>query len=403
MKPVKTLETNYLFVGQLDAGDRRTALRLNLVGLALIFLFGWLFLLITTALRPEASSANLFSLLDQASLLGLIASLIAVLILHELVHGLLFWLFTHERPRFGFHLTVAYAAAPDWYFPRNQFMIINLAPLVLITAAGLILLPILAYEVVPLLFVALTFNAAGSVGDFLVAGQLLRAPHTTMVHDTGPKMIFYQLASDQIAAMSARWLELMAHFMVDGDRARREFANLVEHYEEEGRYYHNLEHIDILLETVNQLRDLAHDLPIIQLAVWYHDVIYDSRSDENEKLSAEAARRSLTALEFPMTIVDRVVELIMATTNHLAPDGDVDAQILLDADLAPLGADPVTFQRQSLALRMEFSWIPDEQYRLNRKRLLRNFLQRERIYQTDLLFTILEEQARQNLSESLDD
>ncbi len=63
----------------------------------------------------------------------------------------------------------------------------------------------------------------------------------------------------------------------------------------------------------------------------------------------------------------------------------------------------MTFQRQSLALRLEFSWIPDEQYRLNRQRVLRNFLHRERIYQTDQLFTMLEEQARNNLSESLDD
>ncbi len=216
-------------------------------------------------------------------------------------------------------------------------------------------------------------------------------------------MTFYQLTSDQIAAMSARWLKLMAYFKVNDDRTRREFANLVKHYGEEGRYYHNLEHINNLLETVSQLRDLAHDLPVIQLAIWYHDVIYDSRSNENEKLSAESARSSLTGLEFPMATVDRIVELIMATTNHLAPEGDVDAQILLDADLAPLGDEPAAFQRQSQALRKEFSWLPDEQYRLKRQHVLRNFLQRERIYQTDQLFKMLEEQARYNLSESLDD
>ena len=401
MRSVKTLEANYLYAGKLDASDRSTIIRLNFIGLALILPFGWLFLQITRALRPEASSENLFSVLDQISLLGLIATLIGALVLHELVHGLFFWLFTRERPVFGFYLTVAYAAAPDWYLPRNQFLATGLAPFVLVTVAGLILLPVVAYQVVPFLIVALTFNAAGSVGDLLVAGRLLGAPRTTFVHDTGPKMAFYQPASGQLAAMSATWLELMIHFKVDDERARREYANLVEHYGEEGRYYHNLQHIDDILETVNQLKDLAQDLPVIQLAVWYHDVIYDPWSEENEKHSAEFAQRSLTDLNLPEATVNRAIELILNTINHQAPSGDVDAQILLDADLSPLGSDPADFQRQSEALRKEFSWLPEDQYQLNRQRILRRFLQRERIYQTDQLFSLLEEQAKQNLSESL--
>jgi predicted metal-dependent HD superfamily phosphohydrolase len=401
MEPVKKLDAEYVVTGELDVNNRKVAIALNLVGLALLFLFGWIFSLVAVAVRPKIDSPNPLSLFSGLEPLSLVLGLVGVLILHELVHGFFFWVFTGDRPKFGVHILYAYAAAPGWYLPRNHFLVIGLAPFISLSLLGLLLLPVVPDSVVPVLMLGLTFNAAGSVGDLVVAGWLLSQPRSLMVHDTGPQMIFYKLATPPVAAMSLRWLKLTDSFGVDQERARRVFADLVAHYMEEGRYYHDLQHVESVLTTVDELKGLAHDLATIQLAVWFHDVIYDSRAADNEIKSAGYARRALSALELQPEIVNRVSELILTTITHRAPADDLDAQILLDADLAELGVDETVFSEQSEALRKEFAWVPEAEFQVNRKRVLNGFLERERIYQTDQLFITLEDKARRNLAKAL--
>lgn len=401
MEPVKKLDAEYVVTGELDVNNRKVAIALNLVGLALLFLFGWIFSLVAVAVRPKIDSPSPLGLFSGLEPLTLVLGLVGVLILHELVHGFFFWVFTGDRPKFGIHILYAYAAAPGWYLPRNHFLVIGLAPFISLSLLGLLLLPVVPDSVVPVLMLGLTFNAAGSVGDLAVAGWLLSQPRSLMVHDTGPQMTFYKLATPPVAAMSLRWLKLTDSFGVDQERARRAFADLVAHYTEEGRYYHDLQHVESVLTTVDELKALAHDLATIQLAVWFHDVIYDSRTDDNEIKSAGYARQALSALELPPEVVDKVSELILATITHRAPADDLDAQILLDADLAELGVDEAVFNEQSEALRKEFAWVPEAEFQANRKRVLNGFLERERIYQTDQLFIALEDKARRNLAKAL--
>lgn len=121
-----------------------------------------------------------------------LVAIVLVILLHELVHGLFFWWFTGKRPHFGAGAGYAYAAAPpDWYLPRRQYIIVALAPLGLITVMGLALLPFLPATAVIYLFVALLFNAVGSVGDLAVVGWLLRKPAQLLVQDSGPAMTIY--------------------------------------------------------------------------------------------------------------------------------------------------------------------------------------------------------------------
>jgi predicted metal-dependent HD superfamily phosphohydrolase len=149
------------------------------------------------------------------------------------------------------------------------------------------------------------------------------------------------------------------------------------------------------------MRDLAQDYQIVQLAIWFHDVIYDPRGKDNEVKSAEYAQRALQELGLPERVVNRVSDLILKTVSHVSEREDGDALILLDADLAPLGADEEVFARQSKALRQEFSWIPEEEYRASRVRILNSFLSRERIYQTEWMYQARERQARNNLSQAI--
>ena len=79
------------------------------------------------------------------------------------------------------------------------------------------------------------------------------------------------------------------------------------------------------------------------------------------------------------------------------------ACVLLDADLAILGAAASEYKAYSRAIRQEYSWVPDREYRWGRKQVLDRFLQRNRIYYTSELFLALEERARDNLQGEIRD
>ena len=99
----------------------------------------------------------------------------------------------------------------------------------------------------------------------------------------------------------------------------------------------------------------------------------------------------------------RVAELITMTADHRAPENDIDGQILIDADLAPLGLDKAQFDQHSAALRQEFSQISDNDYREGRRRFLGSMMERERLYYTDYFYTTLETKARDNIAKALED
>ena len=128
------------------------------------------------------------------ALVVLIATTFAILVLHELVHGLFFWLFTRSRPRFGFKGAYAYAAAPGWYIPRPQFLTVGLAPLALISLAGLLILPVTAPPVSLVVIVALILNAAGAIGDLYMVVRLLFVPHGVLIEDHGDGIRWFTLA-----------------------------------------------------------------------------------------------------------------------------------------------------------------------------------------------------------------
>jgi hypothetical protein len=197
MKPAQTLPEGYILKGTLDLSrNTRALLGLNLVGVVLFFLFAWLFTALAVQIRPDASAV--FSVVEISGIwsfirLILIIVLLQVLmiVLHEGIHGLFFWIFTRARPRYAFKGLYAYASMTGWYFPRRQYLIACLAPLVVITLLGFLLITFIpATWILPVL-VVMTLNAAGAVGDMAVAVWLIRAPAGCMANDQGDAFNLY--------------------------------------------------------------------------------------------------------------------------------------------------------------------------------------------------------------------
>lgn len=193
------------------------------------------------------------------------------------------------------------------------------------------------------------------------------------------------------------WLALLINFSVTGEAAVPIFGEIVAQYGQDGRQYHTLAHVEQVLATVAELRHLAHDYPALQLAAWFHDIIYDPRKADNEVQSADYAEAVLMALSIPLETVKKVSRMIMATAEHANPTKDSDTYILLDADLAILGSDEAAFAAYCRAIRREYGHVPEAAYRAGRIEVLNRFLERPRIYHTAPLYERLEGRARQNL------
>jgi predicted metal-dependent HD superfamily phosphohydrolase len=210
--------------------------------------------------------------------------------------------------------------------------------------------------------------------------------------------------TDSIETLKSTWESLLQPFQVSPRFSQKVFLELVRAYSSVGRFYHTLEHIQLVLKVIEEIRRQSLpqalriiNFPAIQLAAWFHDVIYDSKSKDNEEKSAEYAAARLTSLEIPNNTVQSVQNLILHTKNHQAPPADIDSQILLDADLAILGASELEYKTYAQGIRQEYAWVADELYRRRRLQVLQNLLQRERIYFTPQLFVKLESRARLNL------
>jgi predicted metal-dependent HD superfamily phosphohydrolase len=179
------------------------------------------------------------------------------------------------------------------------------------------------------------------------------------------------------------------------------FGRLVNAYNKPDRYYHNLNHINHFLTTIERFKLELHDPVAVKLAAWFHDFVYDPQASDNESQSAELAKELLTTLNISASTIDRVQQLILATQGHQIDPDDVDRCIFLDADLAILGTSPTQYQDYARSIRQEYSWVPDSDYKTGRTKVLESFLQRDRLYCTDLLFSELESIARFNMSQEI--
>lgn len=183
------------------------------------------------------------------------------------------------------------------------------------------------------------------------------------------------------------------------------FAELLAAYRDPRRHYHDLGHIEAMLTGLQDCRPLLHDAEAIELAIWFHDAVYDAAAPDNEERSADLARQVLAG-QLEQGRLRQVVALILATRKHeLAGDGGLreraDTAYFLDLDLQILGAEAARFDTYEAAVRREYAHVPEAAWRIGRAAVLRRFMARPRLYFSDLFAEKLEERARANLARSL--
>ncbi|TFZ08977.1 HD domain-containing protein [Ramlibacter humi] len=177
---------------------------------------------------------------------------------------------------------------------------------------------------------------------------------------------------------------------------------LVAAWGERRRHYHTLQHLRECLANFEAAAMLARRPAEVELALWFHDAVYDPERDDNEERSAEWAAASIRAAGCADEVAQRVRALVMATQGHGVPAGDPDTDLLLDIDLSILGAAPARFDEYEQQIRKEYAHVPDAAFRERRRAVLQSFLQRPAIYRTEAFRAALEDKARGNLRRSLE-
>lgn len=163
------------------------------------------------------------------------------------------------------------------------------------------------------------------------------------------------------------------------------------------RHYHNLGHLDAMLDHLDSCHDLIHDWDSVLFAMFYHDYVYKASRRDNEEKSSEQASKKLFLLQIPPRKVAFVNEMIIATKSHQEnPNNDVN--LFIDADLSILGASRENYQEYIKQIRKEYSIYPDLLYRPGRKKVLNHFLDMPAIFKTAFFQERLEKPARENIA-----
>lgn len=175
---------------------------------------------------------------------------------------------------------------------------------------------------------------------------------------------------------------------------------LVRLYSQPHRHYHNLLHVQECLREFDEVSSTCKDPAAVEMAIWYHDIIYEPTADSNERLSANKASFDCLRLGIlHRSFVERVVEFILAT----GPGGSVKAEaaMVVDADLAILGASMEKFAEYEGQIRKEYAHVPEKDYVAGRTLILDGFMRRPTIFSTEHFKTKYERTAHANIARSL--
>jgi len=199
--------------------------------------------------------------------------------------------------------------------------------------------------------------------------------------------------------LAERWAALVRPWAT-GPEAEAVGRSVIARYAEPHRRYHTVAHLDAVVRAL--FLDLALDPASVELAAFFHDAVYDPRAPagQNERGSAALAASALGGLGLPSPTVAAVQRLVLTTAAHDAGD-DEDAAVLNDADLSVLGGPPDDYRAYVAAVRAEYGWLADENWRAGRGAVVANLLARPRLYATARGRDLWEAAARANLREEL--
>jgi predicted metal-dependent HD superfamily phosphohydrolase len=177
------------------------------------------------------------------------------------------------------------------------------------------------------------------------------------------------------------------------------YKEVHDYYSEPGRYYHTRKHIGHCLSQFDLSAGEMEDADAVEMAIWFHDLIFDLDAQDNELRSA---RRFVELADHSMDAAFKikVYELIMATAPPRLPK-TTDQGFMLDIDLSSFGLPWDDFVRDSTAVRKESPQLSDTEFFPGQRAFLESLVNRDHFYFTEFFRSRIEETARRNIRRHL--
>lgn len=195
-----------------------------------------------------------------------------------------------------------------------------------------------------------------------------------------------------------RFQSLWQRCLLDGsaDNSATIHQRLLDGYNEPQRHYHTMAHIEHCMAMFDQCKSQAENPDALELAVWFHDVIFAPGQHDNEALSAELYLQLSDGVH-ATDLRELVARLIMATLHDGSSLEDSDAVYMVDIDLSSFGLSWEIFLQDSDDLRAESAALSDAEYYRNKAAFQSRLRARERFFLSDFFYQRLELQAHENI------
>lgn len=167
-------------------------------------------------------------------------------------------------------------------------------------------------------------------------------------------------------------------------------------YSEKNRCYHNLSHLENVYNQLVEVKDEVLNWETVLFSLFYHDIVYDVLSADNEEKSSKYAAQRMKQMNVPDDIIENCTLQILATKGHIF-NSNSDVNYFIDADLSILGMSFETYLEYAKNVRQEYAIYSESEYNFGRKRVLKHFLEMEKIFKTDYFCGKFELKAKENL------
>ena len=196
------------------------------------------------------------------------------------------------------------------------------------------------------------------------------------------------------------FFDLIHSYSEDANLRLELWAEIESNYSNPKRHYHTLSHLESIINQLKPYKEVVSDWDSILFAVFYHDIVYNSLSGDNEEKSAKFAETRLQKLQIDPEKTQHIIRMILATKSHVV-NTDFDTNLFIDADLSILGLPWIDYSQYAKQIRKEYSIYPDLIYNPGRKKVLHHFLNMKNIFKTPEFSEKYEQFARKNMQREL--
>jgi predicted metal-dependent HD superfamily phosphohydrolase len=202
---------------------------------------------------------------------------------------------------------------------------------------------------------------------------------------------------------AARFAALVGRLGGDASAADDVFRRLRDAWAAEERRYHDVEHLADCLHELDGARVAPELRDVAELAVWYHDAIYQPLARDNEARSAALLDEDAARLGIPRERALVAAGCVCATA-HLAGAAPREpaADLVIDADLSILGRDALRFMEFEYAVAEEYAAVSRTRFIVGRGRFLDGLLASPSIFRSEGFRALYEARARANIAALLD-